>query len=83
MFGLGATELDASSWSSSIVLFGARRLPEIGSGVGKAIKNFKRGHVEQGRDRRDAREGSGQRGEVGLLIQILRPRRSLRERAFP
>ena len=26
-----------------IVLFGARRLPELGSGVGKAIKNFKAG----------------------------------------
>ena len=26
-----------------VVLFGARRLPEIGSGVGKAIKNFKAG----------------------------------------
>jgi sec-independent protein translocase protein TatA len=24
-----------------VVLFGARRLPEIGSGMGKAIKNFK------------------------------------------
>jgi len=26
-----------------VVLFGARRLPEIGAGVGKAIKNFKSG----------------------------------------
>ena len=26
-----------------LVLFGARRLPEIGAGVGKAIKNFKAG----------------------------------------
>jgi len=26
-----------------VVLFGARRLPEIGSGVGKAIKNFRAG----------------------------------------
>ena len=26
-----------------IVLFGARRLPELGSGVGKAIRNFKAG----------------------------------------
>ena len=26
-----------------VILFGARRLPEIGSGVGKAIKNFKAG----------------------------------------
>ncbi len=26
-----------------VVLFGARRLPELGSGVGKAIRNFKSG----------------------------------------
>ena len=26
-----------------VVLFGARRLPEIGSGLGRAIKNFKSG----------------------------------------
>ncbi len=42
MFGLGATEL-AIIAVIVIVLFGARRLPEIGSGVGKAIKNFRSG----------------------------------------
>ena len=42
MFGMGATEL-AIIAVIVIVLFGARRLPEIGSGVGKAIKNFKEG----------------------------------------
>jgi sec-independent protein translocase protein TatA len=26
-----------------VLIFGARRLPEIGSGMGKAIKNFKAG----------------------------------------
>ena len=26
-----------------VVIFGARRLPELGSGLGKAIKNFKSG----------------------------------------
>jgi len=26
-----------------VVLFGARRLPEIGSGIGEAIRNFKSG----------------------------------------
>ena len=29
-----------------MVLFGARRLPEIGSGIGKAIKNFKKATSE-------------------------------------
>jgi sec-independent protein translocase protein TatA len=42
MFGLGATELGIIL-VIVVVLFGARRLPEIGAGVGKAIKNFKAG----------------------------------------
>ena len=42
MFGLGATEL-LIILGICVLLFGARRLPEIGSGVGKAIKNFKAG----------------------------------------
>ncbi len=29
-----------------MVLFGASRLPEIGSGIGKAIKNFKKATSE-------------------------------------
>ena len=42
MFPLGATELGIIL-VIVVVLFGARRLPEIGSGVGKAIKNFRAG----------------------------------------
>jgi sec-independent protein translocase protein TatA len=42
MFGIGTTEL-LVVLGIVIVLFGARRLPELGSGVGKAIKNFKAG----------------------------------------
>ena len=42
MFGLGAWEL-LIILGIVVLLFGARRLPEIGSGVGKAIKNFKSG----------------------------------------
>lgn len=42
MFGLGATEL-LIILGIVVLLFGARRLPEIGSGLGKAIKNFKTG----------------------------------------
>jgi sec-independent protein translocase protein TatA len=42
MFGLGATEL-AIILAIVVVLFGARRLPEIGAGLGRAIKNFKSG----------------------------------------
>ncbi len=42
MFGLGPMELGIIL-VIVVVLFGARRLPEIGSGFGKAIKNFKSG----------------------------------------
>jgi len=42
MFGLGPMEL-AIILGIVVVLFGARRLPELGAGVGKAIKNFKAG----------------------------------------
>ena len=41
MFGLGATEL-IIILAIVVVIFGAKKLPEIGSGMGKAIKNFKR-----------------------------------------
>ena len=46
MFGLGATEL-IIILVIVIVLFGASRLPEIGKGIGEAIKNFKKSTSEQ------------------------------------
>ena len=42
MFGIGMPEL-LILFGIVIVVFGARRLPELGSGLGKAIKNFKAG----------------------------------------
>lgn len=47
MFGLGPLELGIVL-AIVVVLFGAKRLPEIGSGVGKAIKNFKTGLSDKG-----------------------------------
>jgi sec-independent protein translocase protein TatA len=40
--GLGIWELLAIL-AIALMIFGARRLPEIGSGLGNAIKNFKAG----------------------------------------
>ena len=42
MFGLGLQEL-IIVLGIVVVIFGAKRLPELGSGVGKAIRNFKGG----------------------------------------
>jgi sec-independent protein translocase protein TatA len=42
MFGIGTTEL-LVILGIVVILFGARRLPELGSGLGRAIKNFKAG----------------------------------------
>ncbi len=42
MFGLGTSELFIV-FVIIIVLFGAKRLPQLGSGVGKGIRNFKKG----------------------------------------
>ena len=46
MFGLGTVEL-LIVLGIVVLIFGARRLPEIGSGIGKAIKNFKSGVSEK------------------------------------
>ncbi|MDG2267174.1 MAG: twin-arginine translocase TatA/TatE family subunit [Candidatus Marinimicrobia bacterium] len=41
MFGLGAPELIAIL-GIGVLLFGAKKLPEIGSSFGKAIKEFRK-----------------------------------------
>lgn len=41
MFGLGTTEL-VLILVIVVIIFGVGKLPEIGSGMGKAIKNFKK-----------------------------------------
>ncbi|HKZ57674.1 MAG TPA: twin-arginine translocase TatA/TatE family subunit [Thermodesulfovibrionales bacterium] len=47
MFGLGMQEL-IIVMIIVIVLFGATRLPELGKGIGQAIKNFRKGMSEPG-----------------------------------
>ena len=49
MFGLGATEL-IIIFLIILILFGVGKLPEIGSGLGKAIKNFKKATSEDEAD---------------------------------
>jgi len=57
MFGLGMQELMVIM-VIVLVLFGGSRLPQIGSGIGKAISNFKQGvneankpEVEEGKEK--------------------------------
>lgn len=55
MFGLGTTEL-ILILIIILVLFGASRLPEIGSSLGKAIKSFKKSAGEDTADEEEKKK---------------------------
>ena len=48
MFGLGMPEL-LVILVIIVIIFGAGKLPEIGSGLGKGIKNFKKATRDEGK----------------------------------
>jgi len=63
LFGLGTQEL-IIILAIVFLIFGAKRLPEIGSGLGKAIKNFKGGvkSIEEGppeKPKEEAKDSGG------------------------
>lgn len=60
MFGIGTQEL-LVIFILILVIFGAKRLPALGSGLGKAIRNFKQGVSEP--DEIDITPGSNMKNE--------------------
>jgi len=52
MFGLGMPELIVIL-VIVIIIFGASRLPQLGEGLGKAIKGFKKGISEANEAKKD------------------------------
>ena len=49
MFGIGMPEL-LIILVIILIIFGAGKLPEIGAGLGKGIKNFKKATIEEDKD---------------------------------
>jgi len=55
MFGLGTQEL-LVVLVIVVILFGASKLPQIGSGMGQAIRNFKKGVAEGAKEEKEQKQ---------------------------
>jgi len=66
MFGFGTTELLIIG-GIVLLIFGAKRLPEIGKGLGGAIREFRK--VRKDVSLNDKEEGAEERGEEGKSLE--------------
>ena len=66
MFGLGPSELIVIA-IIILFLFGARRLPEIGNGLGKAISEFRKVKKEFREEKSDSKKPEPQPDEPGFI----------------
>ncbi|MBI5967611.1 MAG: twin-arginine translocase TatA/TatE family subunit [Deltaproteobacteria bacterium] len=60
MFGIGSQELMVI-FLIAFLIFGAKRLPELGRSLGQAIRGFKKG-MEGGADKLEPHEGQNHEG---------------------
>jgi sec-independent protein translocase protein TatA len=72
MFGLGTPELIVILGIAFLV-FGGKKLPEIGSGLGKAISSFKHGLREAEETVPGVKEVASLKEEVGKIKELANP----------
>jgi sec-independent protein translocase protein TatA len=58
MFGLGTTELVVIAFVI-VLLFGGKKLPQLGRSMGSAITNFKKGLTDPTKDENDKEDEQG------------------------
>ncbi len=66
MFGLGFQEL-VIILVIALIIFGPGKLPQIGSGLGKAIRDFKKGVSSEDSDEGPKEEESAKKDDSGEL----------------
>ncbi len=72
MFGLGTPELIVILGIAFLV-FGGKKLPEIGSGLGKAISSFKKGLREAEETVPGVKEVASLKEEAGKVKELVGP----------